>query len=134
MAEFFFTARSERGLGRGRSEFVPTVNLRPEDVPPDLPDGIYACRADAGQGVFPAVMHWGERPAVNAGRSCEVHVLDRDLPETPVSLTVQTVARLRDIRTFGTAEELRAQIQADIDEARGILLIHAAHNQTADSA
>jgi|SRR3989338_7220939 len=116
-----FTAQTISGLGRGKSEMVPTVNLKLNDVPSELEEGIYACRAGTGTQMLPAAMHYGPRPAINAGRSCEVHVIDHEMTQTPLSLTVEIIARLRDVEDFPTIAALKAQIEADIAVARNIL-------------
>jgi len=116
-----FTAQTISGLGRGKSEMVPTVNLQLDDVPRELEEGIYACRAGGDSGMLPAAMHYGPRPAINAGRSCEVHFIDHEMTQTPLSLTVEIIARLRDVEDFPTVAALHAQIQADIAVARAIL-------------
>ncbi len=68
-----------------------------------------------------AVMHLGPRPTFGDTATCEVHILDRVLAATPERVTVEAVARLRDVQTFASPKELRAQIARDIADARGIL-------------
>lgn len=116
-----FTARTVAGLGRGQKEMVPTLNLDLSDVPAKLEEGIYAAWVIINSEKFPGALHFGPRPAINEGKTCEVHVIDRQLPDTPPSVTVEIVARLRDVENFPTVEALKEQIQADITVVRAIL-------------
>ena len=110
------------GLGQGKDLGAPTINLELEDVPTDLSEGIYACAVSFPDGEeFLAVLHFGPRPAVKAGPSCEVHLIDAEIDYAPDELTVQVLDRLRDVMDFGSVEELSEQIQRDISSARGIL-------------
>lgn len=66
-------------------------------------------------------MHYGPRPVFHDTESCEVHLIDASPTRVPVEVTVETVARLRDVRDFPTVEALQEQMDRDIEEARAIL-------------
>ncbi|MBM3230938.1 riboflavin kinase [Candidatus Peregrinibacteria bacterium] len=119
-----FTAGTVRGYGNGKMIGIPTINLSMGNVPKDLPEGVYACRASIGQNEpAPATMHLGPRPVFGQESSCEIHFLDaKDIP-FPETVTVYPIQWLRDIRNFSSKEDLVRQILADNDEARGILAI-----------
>ncbi len=124
-----FTARTIPGSHRGRTLGVPTVNLAPEDVPMDLQQGIYACRAGENEGSppLPAVMHYGPRPVFKDSLSCEVHFLDRTVETAPLRLTVTVVSRMRDVADFPHPQALKDQMLADIRAARILLGVSSAH-------
>lgn len=109
------------GAGRGRSIDVPTANL---DVPTSrtIPaDGVYAALVPLDGPLRPAVVNVGSRPTFDEpGRQIEVHLLDFGGDLYNRRLTVEFVARLRDVRRFGSADELRAQIARDIEAARAL--------------
>jgi len=124
-----FNARTIPGSNRGRTLGVPTVNLAPEDVPMDLQQGIYACRAGENEGSppLPAVMHYGPRPVFKDSLSCEVHFLDRTVETAPLRLTVTVVSRMRDVADFPHPQALKDQMLADIRAARILLGVSSAH-------
>lgn len=135
-----FSAHVITGAGRGRRIGIPTFNLDLDDVPKNLVEGIYACfvvsgeRDDAtlneergnqklktkNQNLF-AALHYGPRPAFNDSVTCEVHIIDENIPSEATSLTLEIIERLRDVRDFATTEALKAEIAKDITRARAIL-------------
>ncbi len=116
-----FTARSIRGDSRGQSLGFPTVNLMLVDIPRGLAEGIYACRVQTGGATYLGAMHYGPRPAFQAGPACEVYFLDVTLPSLPPSVRVFDLHHLREVRNFPTPTALVAQIAADVAETRRIL-------------
>jgi riboflavin kinase/FMN adenylyltransferase len=120
------SGRVVHGDGRGRSIGVPTANLEgiAEALPPH---GVYACVVDRGlddggfEALGTAVMNLGVRPTVAAGFSAEVHLLDLNQDLYGRELRVHLCARLRSEQRFPSLEALKAQIAADIGEARRML-------------
>jgi riboflavin kinase/FMN adenylyltransferase len=112
-----------RGSQRGHSLGFPTANLevRKERVVPA--DGIYAVYARLGQERHLGVANVGVRPSFEiAGESIvEVHILDLEEDIYGCDLVVEFVERLRDEVRFTDIEELKAQIERDIAQARCIL-------------
>lgn len=109
------------GDRRGRTIGFPTANLATDhELLP--PDGVYATLALVDEVAHPAVTNVGVRPTLGeAGqRLVETHLLDftGDLYGRP--LRVAFVLRLRDERRFDGLEALRAQIAADVAEARAL--------------
>ncbi len=115
-----------RGDERGRTLGFPTANLDPEsEVLPAT--GVYAAELrllDTGdppaETRLPAVANVGHRPTFEEGGAllAEVHAIDwsGDLYGRRVELAF--ALRLRGERRFPDVEALRAQIAADVDEAR----------------
>ncbi|MEK7218865.1 MAG: riboflavin kinase [Patescibacteria group bacterium] len=118
-----FSAPVIPGVQRGRKLGVPTFNVRPEDVPPDLRRGIYACFAQLDDDVdhHPAVMHYGPRPVFNDTESCEVHVIGQVVDRQPSRLSVAIVEFIRGVEDYPLPEVLQEQMQSDIAVARAIL-------------
>jgi riboflavin kinase/FMN adenylyltransferase len=120
---FDFDGRVVLGDQRGRTIGFPTANLR-TDVEALPRDGVYAVTAaivgDSDRPI-PGVMNIGVRPTFAAGRSIEVHLLDRDQDLYGRLLRVTCVRRIRDEQRFSGIDELRAQIAADVLAARSIL-------------
>lgn len=112
------------GCGRGKQLGAPTANLLCEPVM-QPPDGVYAVMArrmePAAADLLPGVANLGVRPTFGSGRSLEVHLLDFDGDLYGARLRVAFVLRLREERSFAGAEQLRAQIEADLGAARRAL-------------
>jgi len=109
------------GKGRGRELGFPTVNLRaPENL--QLRHGIYACWVRMGGVVYPAALHYG--PVLAFGEedpSLEVHVLDHLLDFTPDRVEVEVVRWIRPVQAFDSPDQLREQIQRDLEACREAL-------------
>jgi riboflavin kinase/FMN adenylyltransferase len=120
-----------RGSQRGHCLGFPTANLevRKERVVPA--DGIYAVYAWLGEERHQGVANVGVRPSFEVGgqRMVEVHILDTSTKLSTgfdeniygCDLVVEFVERLREERRYANIEELKAQIEQDIVQARRIL-------------
>jgi riboflavin kinase / FMN adenylyltransferase len=113
------------GDRRGRTLGFPTCNLT--DVPEALPpNGVYAVLVDRVTDHGPSalakgVANVGVRPTVAPDQrrpSVEVHLFDLDEDLYGVTLRIHLMQRLRDERTFGGLDALKAQIARDADAAR----------------
>jgi riboflavin kinase/FMN adenylyltransferase len=112
-----------QGAGRGRGLGVPTANLA---VPADklVPaDGVYAGRARAAGGEWPAAINIGVAPtfAGAAGRTVEAHLLDFDATLYGEPIELDLLVRLRAEQRFPDVATLVAQIGADIAAVREIV-------------
>ncbi|HUG91130.1 MAG TPA: bifunctional riboflavin kinase/FAD synthetase [Planctomycetaceae bacterium] len=106
------------GAGRGRGLGFPTANLAGvETLLP--PDGVYAGRAELDERRYPAAISLGPNPTFGDDRrKLEVHVLDFAGTLYGRTLDLEFLDRLRDIRAFAGADDLRAQVEHDLDQAR----------------
>jgi len=113
----------EPGLGIGRSQTVPTLNLAP--YPGLIPErGVYvtwARMASEGEGLsgpLRSVTNVGYRPTFGERElGVETHLLDPWEGPPPSLLEVSFLHRLRDERKFDSAEQLKSQILRDIRRA-----------------
>jgi len=110
-----------QGRGVGSAKTVPTLNLATESE--TLPKtGVYVTRtvdlAD-GRG-WNSVTNVGYRPTFGADDrlSIETFLLDALDGETPRSIRVEFLRRLRDERKFESPEALRTQILKDVTRAQ----------------
>jgi len=109
----------ERGAGRGRTIGIPTINVAapPKKLLP--PDGVYAVRVHGSWGVRGGMMNQGPRPTFGVtARGLEVHLFDFAGDVYGETVRIEWVRRLRDVRTFGSREELVAQLARDGTMAR----------------
>lgn len=113
-----------RGDRRGRLLGYPTANVLARPYAAVPADGVYAAwlvRDKAGDRL-PAAVSIGTNPTfAGQDRRVEAHVLDfhEDLYGEPVSLDF--IARLRDMRTYDTVDLLVAQIERDIADTRTVM-------------
>jgi riboflavin kinase/FMN adenylyltransferase len=112
-----------QGDGRGHLFGVRTANL---SLPPNrlLPaNGIYACLAHGPElESHPAVANVGTRPSFPGGqRTVEAHLLDFEGDLYGQVLAIDFIGRLRDELIFSSTEQLTAQIEEDMAQARMVL-------------
>ncbi|MBB4286270.1 bifunctional riboflavin kinase/FAD synthetase [Roseospira goensis] len=118
--------RVEHGDARGRTIGFPTANLRLHDyVAPAV--GVYAVQAgvDCGPDTVwhDGVANYGRRPTFdNSAPLLEVHLFEFDGDLYHQHLRVRMVAHLRPERKFDGLDALKAQIAADADAARRLLV------------
>lgn len=109
------------GDQRGRTIGFPTANLQFDNelLPPN---GVYATLAIVDEVAYPAVTNVGVRPTVSdaGARVVETHLLDFSGDLYGRGLRLAFLQRLRDERRFEGLDALRAQITADVAEARDL--------------
>ena len=138
---YSFFGKVVKGSGRGSRIGFPTANLDPQsEVMP--PHGVYAVRVRTIRSQFEtltpglsrfehihvdnpkkAVMNFGTRPTFTEDSSPvpEIHILDCDQDLRGKTLEVEVVERLRDEKKFATEDELKQQIENDIEIAKDCL-------------
>jgi len=106
-----------RGAGLG----FPTANIEPEKVL--IPaGGIYAAHIKLEGKQYQAVLNIGWNPTFGDNRqTIEVFLLDFRENIYGKNLEVLFIEKLRDEKKFSGPEELVAQIERDVSQARGIL-------------
>jgi len=113
-----------RGVGRGRQLGIPTANLHIQEERAYPGSGVYACAVEYAGERWPAVTNIGVRPTFEnepAQPTIETHLLDFDGNLYQKQIRVGFVERLRAEQRFASPEELIAQIEDDIQQARLIL-------------
>ncbi|MFQ6102755.1 MAG: bifunctional riboflavin kinase/FAD synthetase [Candidatus Glassbacteria bacterium] len=120
---YSFSGKITEGQGRGRGLGYPTVNLvidAPEKLIPSW--GIYAVLVGNKGEEAGGMMHIGPRPTFQEDwETIEIHIFDFEGKVTCDTLTVRVIDRIRDIITFGTAEELRKQLMNDEKKGRKLI-------------
>ena len=113
------------GDARGRELGFPTANVAVDSstgvADLDGATGVHAAWAETEEGErHAAVANIGRRPTFggDARLRVEVHLLDFEGSLYDRHLRVTLVRKLRDERRFASAEDLAAQIERDIEEAR----------------
>lgn len=110
---FSITAEVIKGSQIGRTMGSPTANMNYPDEIIKLPFGVYKAEALGKT----AVLNWGIRPTLNGNKPVlEVHILDFIGDLYGEILTVTIIKKLRDEKQFNSLEELKTQINKDIEE------------------
>ena len=119
---FSLSGQVVTGDRRGRVLGFPTANL---DVEPEqaLPsDGVYVTAAHINHESLPSVTNIGVRPTFGDGKHLvETYLLDYEGQLHQQRLRIDLLDKLRDEKHFDTAEELKAQIRKDVEQARAVL-------------
>jgi riboflavin kinase/FMN adenylyltransferase len=107
------------GAGRGATIGFPTANL--EAIDTLLPAvGVYAGRVPLGGKPVAAAINIGPNPTFGEHAfKVEVHLIDREESLYGEPLEVEFLSKLRDVRAFGSKDELVAQLREDVARARG---------------
>jgi len=107
---------------RGRVLGFPTANL---DISPQqaLPsNGIYATITQVNGKRFPSATNIGIRPTFGKGeKTVETHLLNYKGDLYDKDMKVEFVQKLRDEQRFSSPEELKIQIEKDVQEVEAIL-------------
>lgn len=110
-----------KGSGVGREVGIATANL---SLNQDLVvgDGVYVGEVLWGANLLPAMINVGICPTFpGKSRGLEVHILDFNQDIYRQKMRVFFYQRLRDEQVFASLEELRRQIEKDIEAGRKIL-------------
>ncbi len=110
------------GQQRGRTLGFPTANLDPlYTFAPG--DGVYAVRAHHEGRSWAGAANVGPNPTFGEqARKVEVHLIGFDGDLYGADLAVDFLARLRDTRPFAGPDELKAQLQRDVEQARRLVV------------
>jgi riboflavin kinase/FMN adenylyltransferase len=97
---------------------MPTANLVPDDAYVHPGHGVYAAEANG----YAAAVNVGVRPTFETGRGLvvEAHLIDFDGDLYGQTLRIAFVERLRGEKRFESVDELVAQMNRDVEEARAI--------------
>jgi riboflavin kinase/FMN adenylyltransferase len=106
------------GDQRGRSIGFPTANL--QQIPVMLPgEGVYACRAWVNENPYPAAVNIGPNPTFGVqAQKVEAHLLNFAGDLYGQSIELDLIAKLRDVHSFASLDDLKNQLAIDIEKTR----------------
>lgn len=113
------------GDGRGRAIGIHTANVEPPAEKALPANGVYATWAWVEGQNHPSVTNIGLRPTFTGGEAAprvEAHLLDYSGDLYGKTVKLEFVERLRGEQKFPSVEALLAQIRADSEQARQILM------------
>lgn len=118
---YYMRGHVEKGFQRGRTIGVPTANIHP-DVEFIPRKGVYCTLTKFGGHLHPSVTNIGVNPTFQENGKgpikIETHLFDFDAHLYGLEVEVYLLHFIRDEMKFSGIEELKAQIQKDMDETR----------------
>ncbi|MDE0421070.1 MAG: bifunctional riboflavin kinase/FAD synthetase [Gammaproteobacteria bacterium] len=115
---YFMMGRVVYGRRIGREMGVPTVNIRLQRYKTPL-QGVFAATVDGLGATRQGAANIGVRPTVGGKEPLlEVHILDFDEDVYGRLLTVTLLSKIREERWFPSLDELRVEIERDIEKTR----------------
>ena len=122
------------GRQLGRQLGVPTANIRLQRYRAAL-EGVYAVRVAGLERDYDGIANIGIRPTVEGKEPLlEVHLFDFSGDIYGERLSVTFCHKLRDEQRFDGLDALKAQIHADIDDAREWFRQNPLHNSSGEAA
>lgn len=121
---FFFSSDIIHGDARGRKLGFPTLNVRIPEEKLKLPNGVYAVYNYIDGVKYASVTNIGVRPTFgldDKGTFVESYLLNASGNFYGETARLEFVEILREEKRFSSAEELKNQINKDIERARQIL-------------
>lgn len=107
------------GKKLGRTIGIPTINqLIPEDkITPKK--GVYVTECEIGEDVFPSITNVGIRPTVeiDGQENMETYIINYNGDLYYSYIRVNFYKKIRDEKKFSSLEELKAQIEKDVETA-----------------
>ena len=99
------------GAKIGRKLGFPTANLKyPRDII-RLPYGVYKVKCFNK----PAVMNWGVKPTFNSEETLEIHIPNFEQDLYNKNVQVEIISKIREEKKFEDLNELKKQIEKDIE-------------------
>lgn len=127
---YSITGKIVHGEHRGRTIGFPTCNLA--EIPTLIPkDGVYTGRAVVNDIGHPVAINIGSNPTFGVHtRKVEAYILDFDGDLYGQHLTIEFYTRSRDTRKFGSIDELKQQLNQDVEKARIFFKKHPTRHTT----
>lgn len=115
--EYFLEEKVVEGQKLGRQLGFKTANLIYPDNLVEIGRGVYKVRINHQSETYHGIANYGLRPTVtNTDKATlEVHILDFDKDIYGEEIKVTFIKKIRDEKKFGSLEELKTQIQTDIN-------------------
>ena len=109
-----FKAKVITGKGRGRRLGFPTANLNKTDL--DIKHGVYLVEAEMGKKLYKGLLHFGPKKTFNEKVSLELYIKDFDFDIYDQDVKIKIIRKIRGVKKFDNAEELKEQIKKDLEE------------------
>ncbi|OIP80518.1 FMN adenylyltransferase [Candidatus Peregrinibacteria bacterium CG22_combo_CG10-13_8_21_14_all_44_10] len=112
-----FKGKVIKGHGLGRKLGFPTINLESMEQDTDGREtGVFVVRVTIDGQMHWGVMHAGQ--TIKGNSSCEVHILDFSGDVYGKEVSVEVLEKIRETWKFDNLENLREQIELDVELAK----------------
>ncbi|MBN2135668.1 MAG: bifunctional riboflavin kinase/FAD synthetase [Acidobacteria bacterium] len=115
--DYYIDGKVIHGSSRGHKLLYPTANIQPVNklLPPA---GVYITYIEIENEKFRSVTNIGNRPTFDDGNfAIESYVIDQDFNLYDKTVRLFFLKRIRDEQPFSNADELKAKMKEDIEEA-----------------
>jgi riboflavin kinase/FMN adenylyltransferase len=115
--DYYIDGTVVHGSSRGHKLLYPTANIQPVNklLPPS---GVYITLLEIESEKFRSVTNIGHRPTFSDGNfAIESYVIDKDFDLYDKTIRLFFLKRIRDEQHFRNADELKAKMTKDIEEA-----------------
>ncbi len=107
-----------RGAGRGKSLGFPTINIAVNPDMTEVGSGVYIVRIYLDLKPFLALAFIGNSPTFSDGRKFEVFIPEWKPFVFGERVEVELILRLRDVLKFDSIQELKRQIEKDVESLK----------------
>lgn len=117
---YMIIGKVEQGKKLGRTLGLPTANILPDETKLLPPKGVYKTVVNVAGKRYQGITNIGINPTVESGMQvkAETHILDYNADIYNEIVQVEFYDFIRPERTFESVEELKAQIEKDIEACR----------------
>lgn len=113
LPKFEFMAKIKSGSGRGVRLGFPTINLDKQEI--DISYGIYLVESQINGKIYRGLLHFGQKETFAEPVSMELYIKDY-LAGLSGEISVKEIKKIREVRKFDNAEELKRQMKEDLKE------------------
>ena len=111
--QYKINGRQIRGQGLGSKSFVPTINLYVSEFL--LPqEGVYATKTILNNEIYDSITFLGHRVTTDGSYAVETHILNENIVNQTQDISIEFYEKLRDNKKFDSFDELKNQIDRDI--------------------
>jgi len=118
--EYVINGEVVKGQGLGKKELVPTLNLDVDHYQLPL-EGVYATRTKIEEEWLDSVSFFGHRVSTDGSYAVETYVLDKEIGKVEGKVELKFMDFIRINQKFESLDDLKKQIQDDIERAKKIL-------------
>lgn len=111
-----FEAKIIKGMGRGEKIGLPTINL--DRINLDIDYGVYLVKAEIDGTIHGGLLHFGPKETFGEPASLELFVREYILNIMQKSVKIKIGRRIREIKKFSGPNELKEQINKDLEELK----------------
>lgn len=110
-----------KGQGLGSKSFVPTINLKVEQFL--LPkEGVYITKTILNEIEYNSVTFLGHRVTTDGSYAVETHILDENIINDTYTIQIKFIKKIRENLKFDSFEELKNQIDKDIETTKNYFI------------